>query len=238
MGSSTENANQNHDGHSGLKNLVGDTRAFFRKSPRAIGSYFVRGLIIILPLAITLWVLVWLFNLIDGFLSPVLEWGLGWHIPGLGFAIIAILVLLIGFVGSKIEQTKFFGSVERQIIRIPGIGVVYGGTRDIINTFHTGTAERFLEVVLIEYPRKGIFAIGFVTRENKDEFGKKVLTIFIPTAPTPAGGYLQIVPESEVVHTTISITDAMKLIVSIGRLSKEDFAYTLAHSQELKKGPE
>ena len=90
-------------------------------------------------------------------------------------------------------------------------------------------------MVLVEYPRKGIYAVGLVTRENKYENGKKVLTIFIPTSPTPTGGYLQIVPESEVVHTSMSVSDAMKLIVSIGRLSKEDFAHTLPQPTEPPK---
>ena len=81
--------------------------------------------------------------------------------------------------------------------------------------------------MLVEYPRKCIYALGLVTGESKDEYGEKVLTIFIPTAPTPTGGYLQIVPESEVVHTSMSVSEAVRLIISIGRLSKEDFANRL-----------
>ncbi len=235
MDSIRENINQKQSRHLSFKNILSGTNHFFCGSPRCIGSYFIRGLIIILPLAVTLWLIIWLFNLIDGFLSPVLEWGLGRHIPGLGFAIIVILVILIGFLGMKIGQRRFFDSIEKRIIRIPGIGAVYGGAREIVNTFNAENSAKFLEVVLVEYPRKGIYAIGLVTKETRDEDGKKFLNVFIPSAPTPASGYLQIVPESEVVHTSMSISDAMKLLISIGRVSKEDFAFVLPQSSEIKR---
>jgi uncharacterized membrane protein len=219
-----------------FKNLLSGARTFFRASPRYLVRYFIQGLIIVLPLAVTLWLLVWLFNVIDGFLSPILELSFGRHIPGLGFAIVIFLVLLVGYLGTKIGQTRFFDNIEKQIVRIPGIGSVYGGTREILNTLQNGDGNRFMEVVLIEYPRKGIYAIGLVTKKISDGDGEKFLYVFIPTSPSPAGGYLQIVPESEVVYTSMSINDALKLIISIGRLSKEDFTYKLARSSESKKG--
>jgi uncharacterized membrane protein len=188
-----------------------------------------------MPLGVTLWILIWFFNLIDGLLAPVLEWGLGRHIPGLGFGIILISVILIGFLGVKIGHQRFLDSVETRIVRIPIVGAIYGGTREILNSFNTANTGRFLQVVLLEYPRRGIYTIGFVTRETTDQDGKKILTVFIPTAPTPAGGYLQIVPESEVVHTSMSISDAMKLIVSIGRASNKDFAEILSKRPEAQK---
>ena len=107
-----------------------------------------------------------------------------------------------------------------------------------MNAFNTKKSDGFLEVVLVEYPRKGIYAIGLVTKENRDAKGNTVLTVYIPTSPSPAAGYLQIVPESEVIHTSMSISDAMKLIVSVGRVSKEDFVARLAQTTQTAKDPD
>jgi uncharacterized membrane protein len=238
MGTGKENIEQKRGGRVTLNSSLSKAYSFLTGSPRRISGYFIRGLFIILPLAVTLWLLVWLFNLIDGFLAPVLDLGLGRHFPGLSFAIIIFLIILIGFLGMKIGQRRFFDFIERRIIIIPGIGAIYGGTREILNAFNPNNTNSFLEVVLVEYPRKGIYAIGLVTKENKDEKGKKVLTVFIPASPSPAAGYLQIVPESEVIHTSMSVGDAIKLIVSIGRVSKEDFAARLGQSVEISDEPD
>ncbi len=229
-------AEQKDKGPGSPKNFLSETSHFLCIAPRCIGSYLVRGLIIVVPLAITLWVLVWFFNLIDGLLAPILEWGLGRPVPGLGFAIIVTLVILIGFLGMKIGHQRFFDRIETRIMRIPVVGAIYGGTREFLNSFNTVNTGRFMEVVIVEYPRRGIYTVGFVTSEAKDKEGKRVLNVFIPTAPTPAGGFLQIVPESEIVHTSMSISDAMKLIVSIGRVSREDIADMLTQFSELRKG--
>ena len=235
MGSCEENTEQKHETPVQEKDSVSRAYSYLKVSPRRIAGYFIRGLIIVLPLAITLWVIVWLFNLIDGFLAPILDTALGRHIPGLSFAIIILSILLIGSIGVKIGRRRFFESIEKRITVIPGAGAIYGGIREITNTFNTGNTQNFLEVVLVEYPRKGIYAIGLVTKENMDEKGNKVFTIFIPTAPSPAAGYLQIVPESETIHTSMTVGDAMKLIISIGRVSKEDFASRLARSAQPNK---
>jgi len=135
----------------------------------------------------------------------------------------------------KIGSTKFFDPVEKNIVRIPGVGAIYGGTREILNAITPGNSDKFLEVVMLEFPRKGIYAIGLVTKETQNTDGEKYLNVFVPTSPTPTGGYLQIVRESEVVHTSMSMSDAMKLIVSIGRLSKEDFACDLTKCADSSK---
>ncbi len=238
MGNIKRNNQQNKTAGQRGKSPLSKGFSFIRGSPRRVGGYFIRGLIIILPLAITLWILGWLFNLIDGFLAPVLDLAFGHHIPGVSFAIILVSIVLIGLVGAIIGQRRFFNFVERRIIVVPGIGAIYGGIREILNAFNTKKSAGFLEVVLVEYPRKGIYAIGLVTKENRDEKGNGVLTVYIPTSPSPAAGYLQIVPESEVIHTSMSISDAMKLIVSIGRVSKEDFTPRLFQPPGPKKEPD
>ncbi|MFO7772940.1 MAG: DUF502 domain-containing protein [Dehalococcoidia bacterium] len=205
-----------------MKDTVNFANRFLRNASRYIGIYLVHGLIIIVPLAVTLWLLVWFFNLIDGMLGSILEWIFGRPMTGLGFFVIFVLVILIGFLGVRIGRRKSFDFLESRIMRIPIVGTIYGGTKQILNSFTTTKDSKFLEVVFMEFPRKGTHTVGLVTSEVKDRNGKKVLNVFIPTAPNPINGFLQIVPESEVVKTTMSVDEAMKLIVSAGRVSHED----------------
>jgi uncharacterized membrane protein len=227
---------QHNNGGGRFKWIATKARHLFRILPRSLASYLAGGLIIIIPLAVTLWLLIWFFNLIDGLLSPILVWVVGRYVPGLGFAVIIILIMIIGFLGMVIGHRRFFGLIEFRITRIPVIGYIYGGIREILNSFNTTNTQKFMETVLVEYPRKGIYSMGFVTKVSQDKKGNKYFNVYIPSAPTPAGGYLQIVPESEIVHTSLSISDALKFIVSVGWVSREDVGDILTQVQELEKG--
>ncbi len=207
-----------------FKNMLGVANRLLCASPRCIGSYLVHGLIIIIPLAVTLWLLIWFFRLIDGILAPILEWAFGRPMPGLGFLIIVALVILIGFSGVRVGRRKFFDFLESRIMKIPIVGGIYGTTRQILNSLSTTTTSKFLEVVFMEFPRRGIYTIGLITSEVKDRNGTKILNVFIPTAPNPTSGFLQIVPESDVIKTSMPVDDAMKLIISAGKVSREDIA--------------
>jgi uncharacterized membrane protein len=223
-------------GNSGVprdKKIPGSITRFFCASPRCIVNYFVHGLIIIIPLVVTLWIIVWLFNLIDGMLSPILVWFFGRPMPGLGFAIIIVSIALIGYFGIKIGHRKAFDFLEARIIKIPIVGAIYGSTRQILEGFTTTTSGKFLEVVFMEFPRKGIYTVGLVTSEVRDRNGKNVYNVFIPTAPNPTSGFLQIVPESDVVRTSMSVSDAMKLVISAGKVSRKDIADMLVQVPEL-----
>lgn len=217
-----------------LKSYADSFKRFCYRSPHLIITYSVNGLIIIVPLAVTLWVLVWLFNLVDGMLAPILEWSFGRPMPGLGFAIIIISIIVIGYFGVTFGHRKVFELFERNVTRLPVIGSIYGGTRQILNSFTTTSGNKFLEVVFMEFPRKGIHTVGFVTNSAKDRNGKKVLNIFIPTAPNPTSGFLQIVSESDVIKTTMSVDEAMKLIISAGKVSRKDIANMMLQVPEPK----
>jgi len=108
------------------------------------------------------------------------------------------------------------------------LGAIYGGARQILQSFTNNSSDKFLEVVFMEFPRQGIYTVGLVTSEVKDRHGKKILNVFIPTAPNPTSGFLQIVPESDVVKTSMSVNDAMKLIISAGKVSDGDIANMLS----------
>lgn len=223
---------QDNSGIKKLTKLTQDYRQFLRSLPRCIITYLVHGIIIIIPLAVTLWVLIWVFNVVDGILAPIITWGFGRPLPGVGFIVIITTVVLIGYFGLKFGHRRVFDFFETQIIRVPVVGSIYGGAREMLESFNATSNSKFLEVIFMEFPRKGIYTVGFVTKEAEDKDGRKVLNVFIPTAPTPAGGFLQIVPESEIIHTSMSISDAMKLIVSMGGVSRKDIADMLVRVPE------
>ncbi|MFH1031354.1 MAG: DUF502 domain-containing protein [Chloroflexota bacterium] len=199
-------------------------KRFFESLPRVIFAYFVDGLIIVIPLVVTIWVIAWAYNLFDGLLAPILTLAFGRHIPALGFAISVTLVILIGFFGVRFGIRRVLHWMELRVVKIPFVGAIYGTTRQILGTLTSANSGKFLEVVFLEFPRKDIYAIGFVTGKARDKEGKQILNVFIPTAPNPLGGFLQIIRESDVIHSSMSINDAMKLVISAGRISHDDVA--------------
>ena len=104
-------------------------------------------------------------------------------------------------------------------LRNAGMEVIYTGIRQIVESFSAPNKTGFMQVVLIEFPHKGMRAIGFVTNEMKDASGQKLINVLIPTAPNPTSGFLQIVKESDIIRTTISVDDALKMVVSAGRMT-------------------
>lgn len=218
---------QSNSGTQKVKSAEHPARLLSR-SLRRIFTYFVNGLIIIIPLAVTLWILIWVFNLVDGMLGPLLNLTIGHHIPGLGFAIIIVCIFLIGYVGATFGRRKAFDFMERNVTRIPIVGAIYGGTRQILESFSTASKSKFMQVIFMEFPRKGAYTVGFVTSQVTDRNGKRFLNVFVPTVPNPVGGFLQIVPESDVVKTDMSMNDAMKLIISAGNISRKDIADMLS----------
>lgn len=207
--------------------MTGDLKSGVRRVARGFGFYLVHGLIAVIPLAVTIWVIVWLFNLLDGMLAPALDWLLGRHIPGLGFAVIFLAILFIGVFATEVGDHRVFQFFVSQILRIPGLATVYGSTKEILDSLGNAGKGKFMEVIFLEYPRKGIYTVAFVTSKARDKSGKTYLNVFVPTAPNPVGGFVQIVCESDVIHSPMTVTEAMKLLVSAGRVSREDIGDVL-----------
>jgi len=104
---------------------------------------------------------------------------------------------------------------------VPVVRPLYSGIKQVLESFSSPGTTGFMQVVLVEYPRKGIKAIGFITNELTDSSGQKLINVFIPTAPNPTTGFLQIVKEEEVTRTRLSVDDAIKMVVSVGRTTPE-----------------
>ena len=188
---------------------------------------FFRGLVIFVPVAVTVWFVTVLFNMIDGIISPlqpVLENWVGTHIPGLGVVTFIIIVLVLGLLSRFIVGTLILKVLEKIFTSIPLVRSVYSATKDLLQAFSLGKrGKTFRQVLLVEYPRKGIFTVGFLTNEiTMNGTGKptrKMLSIYIPNPPNPTSGVFILVPESEAKVLNMSIEEGLKLVLSGGIVS-------------------
>ncbi len=197
------------------------------KVGRNIRGHFLAGILLIVPLAVTIGILAWLFASIDGILQPLVRTITGYTIPGVGFAATLLLIYVAGAIVSNVVGRRLVGYGEAALGKIPVARYLYTGVRQIISAFTNPDTTGFMQVVLIEFPRRGTRTLGFITNEVTSSSGKKLLNIFIPTSPNPTSGFLQIVDESEIIRTGISVDDALKMIVSGGRMSPAEVSEKL-----------
>jgi len=191
----------------------------------SLRNAFFSGLIVIAPLAATWVVFSWLVGKIGGgfrpYLFPFVPEGhldILWDI--LTACIVVALVTGIGYT-SRYVFGRYFGSVaERFMESIPGVGAVYHSVKQIVDTFNAKDRHSFNKVVLVEFPRKGTYTIGFITSESRGEVqartSETLVSVFVPTTPNPTGGYVIFVPRHELIELEMSTGDGMKLIISGG----------------------
>ncbi len=181
---------------------------------------FLRGLAIIIPMAITVWVLWFVFNFIDGIASPFYR-KIGLNVPGLGFITAVLLILLLGIFSRYLAGKVFFRILERVFLNLPLARSVYSGARELINAFSIGSkGKTFRDVCMVEYPRKGVYSIGFKTNElvfEAADGSKQYLSnIYIPLPPNPTTGILVLIPSEEVTSLSITVEQGLKLVLSAG----------------------
>jgi len=185
-------------------------------------NWFVTGLLVLAPSAITLWVLYRFFNWVDNLLGRYLRFArYDYHrIPGLGLVATVLLLLIVGFVAARIGQGPIARLWDRLLLRIPGVGIVYGSTKSLGEAFLLQKEETFRKVVLIQWPHPGIWRVGFLTghvsRNVKERIGQDVSCVFVPHTPNPASGFVHYVPKQDLVELDWAVEDGLKVIVSGG----------------------
>ena len=189
---------------------------------KKIRRQFLNGIIVTLPIGVTVWLLVWIFTSIDNILQPLVSSMLGHTIPGLGFAIMIVLVYLVGVMASNIGTRRLVGYGQSLLGRVPIVRPIYSSIKQIADSFSAPSKAGFKQVVVTEFPMKGNRTIGFVTNESLDKAGEKLLYLFIPTAPNPMSGFLQIVREENVIQVDTSVDDALKMVMSTGKVLPEE----------------
>lgn len=185
-------------------------------------AQFITGIVIVVPIGAAILILRWLFFAIDNILQPVAQSLLGYTIPGLGLGITLVLIYLAGVIATNVIGRRLIGYGESLLARVPLFRYLYTGIKQILQSFATPREGGFLQVVLVEFPKKGMRAIGFVTNESRVESGEKLLSVFIPTSPNPTSGFLEIVRENDIIKTNISIDDALKMVLSVGKVSLQE----------------
>lgn len=189
---------------------------------KRIRTWFIAGVLVIVPIAVAVLILRWLFLYIDGILQPVARRLFGYELAGLGFALTVVLIFVTGIIATTVIGRRVVSAGESLLAKVPLFRYLYTSIREIMVSFTTPSETRFLQVVLVEFPKKGMRAIGFVTCESSAQTGERLLNVFIPTSPNPTSGYLEIVKESDVIRTDISIDNALKMVLSAGRVSLKE----------------
>ncbi len=191
-----------------------------------IKNYFFSGLVVTVPIIITLVVLRAIFNFFDRLFLPVVEKYLHIAIPGLGILLGILFILLIGMLTRNYFGTKIVQLGEWVVSKIPVAKTVYSGVQQMIMTFGGQQKSSFKDVVLLEYPRKGVYSLGFLNGilETEGE-PEPLLSVLIMTSINPTSGYLVLVPANEVRFTTLKMEEAMKMIVSAGIVLPEKLQF-------------
>ena len=203
---------------------------------------FLTGVVVIAPVGLTVWLVWTVIGWIDGFVLPfvpsqyqpeeILKAILGEdvrvNIRGLGVVFFLVFTTFIGWIAKGLLGRTFIRSAENLVNRMPVVRSVYSGVKQIAETVFAQADRSFEKACLIEYPRRGIWAIGFISTAAKGEVskragsGQKMQSIFVPTTPNPTSGFLLFFPAEDVIELDMSVEDAAKLVISAGLVYPED----------------
>ena len=207
---------------------------------------FLTGVVVIAPVGFTVWLVWTVIGWIDGFVLPfvpsqyqpeeILKAILGEdvrvNIRGLGVVFFLVFTTFIGWIAKGLLGRTFIRSAENLVNRMPVVRSVYSGVKQIAETVFAQADRSFEKACLIEYPRRGIWAIGFISTTAKGEVskrsgsGQKMQSIFVPTTPNPTSGFLLFFPAEDVIELDMSVEDAAKLVISAGLVYPEDLPVT------------
>lgn len=195
-------------------------------------AYLLTGIVVTAPIAITVW-LTWNFiHWVDVQIAPLIPAAydpgsyLPFSVPGLGLLIMLVFLTLVGFVAANFFGRALIHFGERLVGRMPVIRSIYATAKQIIETVLRNSSKSFREVVLIEYPRKGLWSIAFLTGEAAGELQRRLgddwITVYMPTTPNPTSGFLLVVHRSEIMPLDMTVEEAIKLIISTGVIVPPD----------------
>jgi uncharacterized membrane protein len=217
------------------------SNVLFLKIRRHLRTRFVSGMLVLVPLVLTYFILAFLFNTFSSFTLPLLMPVTG-HLPQYVVETIALIgtgmvVYLIGLVTAHLIGQRLLRIGEAVILKLPVAKSIYSASKQIVDVFSAGNNAAFKAVVIIEFPRIGSLGIGFATGQIKDEKGHLHYNIFIPTTPNPTSGYLIMVPAEDVRFTTMSVEDGIKMIVSGGMLAPPQFTLSPMRFMDTPSSP-
>ena len=197
----------------------------------ALRTYFLTGLVVTAPIYITFYLVLWFVEFLDGYFRPWIPeiyWPTTYlpvDVPGVGVVLALVLLTIIGGLTANFLGRALLKLADRFIRQIPMAGTVYTALRQIFQTAVREDGASFSQVALIEYPRKGLNAIAFVTkaadRRVNEATGKKMVGVFLPTTPNPTSGFLLFVPEDELTILDMTVEEGARLVISAGLADEE-----------------
>jgi len=190
----------------------------------SIRNNFIAGVVVLIPIGITLYLTLFFIKLLSNILPNEINPNhyLPYNIPGLEILISLFIITFIGWLSLSFIGKRLFNLFETILNKIPILRTIYSAVDQLTETF-TKKSSGDKNVVLIEYPRKGVWAVGFATRENTGEIKKKtqqdLVNVFVPTTPNPTSGFLLMFPKSEIIYLDLTFEEASKFIVSAGSIN-------------------
>lgn len=213
-------------------------------------SYFFAGLLVVLPFSVTIWLFLFLTRLFDSWVLPILPemlhpsvfttklqsifgvenaGAVSVSIPGIGVIIFIVATIIIGWLTMGFIGRTIMGVLEKRVVNnMPIVRTVYGGMKQIVSAIITQKESSFEKACLVEYPRKGLWVIGFITSDAMGKVatsipGDKIIGLFIPTTPNPTSGFLIFVPRKDIVILDMNIEEAVKLVISAGLVYPDEY---------------
>lgn len=189
---------------------------------------FLTGLVVIAPVGLTIWLIWSVVGWIDGVVLPLVpqtmrpEQYIGINLRGVGVIIFLMFTIIVGWIAKGIIGRSLIGFAEGLVNRMPVVRSVYSGIKQISETVFAQSESSFEKACLIQYPRRGIWAIGFISTTAKGEVsqraetGGRLISVFVPTTPNPTSGFLLFFPEEDVIELDMTVEDAAKLVISAG----------------------
>lgn len=201
---------------------------------RWLRNSLLTGIVVALPVTVTIWLIYTFVNFVDRVIKPLIpaqynpESYLPFALPGLGVVVAVVGLTLLGALAANFFGRTLIGVGERLLNTVPLVRNVYGAIKQIAETVFSSRQQSFQEVVLVEFPTKGSYAIGFVTAaaqgEIKDDIGEDAIGIFVPTTPNPTSGFLLYTPRERIMPLDMSVEEAAKMIISFGLVTPEGLA--------------
>ena len=211
---------------------------FISKIFKKISNNFFKGILISVPVIITFYIAWGLIKFFDKQASPLLG-TFPYELPGFGLIIVFVFFSLIGFLTTGLFGRIFSSSIEKILSKIPVLRNIYSGLKQLFETILSKKSNSFREVILLEYPRKGIWAMGFLTGDTKGEVNRKtkdqMVNIFVPTTPNPTSGFLLFVPKKDILVLNMTVEEGIKMIISAGMLTPTDNQKKIKSLKKLKK---
>ena len=188
---------------------------------KKIRQFFFAGLLVLTPIVITFYVLKTLAVASDNILSPIFDYIFGVHLPGIGIIALVIIIIISGAIAENTIGKRIFAWWDNTFNKIPLIRNLYKPVKQVFTAFSSSDGKnKFSKVIMVEYPKAGSFAMGFVTSTIKGEIAEKIghnmVSCFVPTTPNPTSGFLLIVPSDKIIPLSISVEEGIRFIISGG----------------------